>query len=70
MKKAYRASLLRFDAAGRPLFDEDGLLVVAPDAQGRQRVLDAGSASSSSHVRSASSRIAPSNSTARRLSRV
>jgi guanine deaminase len=42
MKKAYRASLLRFDADGRPLFDEDGLLVVAPDAQGRQRVVEAG----------------------------
>jgi len=43
MKKAYRASLLRFDESGRPLFDEDGLLVVGPDAQGRQRVLDVGS---------------------------
>ncbi|SIR05033.1 guanine deaminase [Pseudacidovorax sp. RU35E] len=43
MKKAYRASLLRFDDAGRPLFDTDGLLVVAPDAQGRDRVVDAGS---------------------------
>ena len=43
MKKAYRASLLRFDAAGLPQFDEDGLLVVGPDAAGRQRVLDAGS---------------------------
>jgi guanine deaminase len=43
MKKAYRASLLRFDGEGRALFDEDGLLVVGPDAQGRQRVLDAGS---------------------------
>ncbi|MGJ7580083.1 guanine deaminase [Variovorax sp. RHLX14] len=42
MKKAYRASLLRFDDEGRPLFDEDGLLVVAPDAEGRQRVLEAG----------------------------
>ncbi|XXQ55149.1 guanine deaminase [Xenophilus aerolatus] len=39
---AYRAALLRFDDAGRPLYDEDGLLVVAADAQGRQRVLDAG----------------------------
>ncbi|WP_295524530.1 guanine deaminase [uncultured Pseudacidovorax sp.] len=43
MKKAYRASLLRFDDAGRPLFDTDGLLVVAPDDQGRERVVDAGS---------------------------
>lgn len=42
MKKAYRASLLRFDDAGQALFDEDGLLVVGPDAQGRQRVQDAG----------------------------
>ena len=39
---AYRAALLRFDDAGQPLYDEDGLLVVAPDAQGRQRVRDAG----------------------------
>ena len=43
MKKAYRASLLRFDDAGLPVFDEDGLLVVGPDVSGRQRVLDAGS---------------------------
>ncbi|MDM0088710.1 MULTISPECIES: guanine deaminase [unclassified Variovorax] len=43
MKRAYRAALLRFDDHGRPLYDEDGLLVVAPDAQGRQRVLEAGS---------------------------
>jgi len=43
MKKAYRASLLRFDDAGLPVFDEDGLLVVGPDNAGRQRVLDAGS---------------------------
>jgi guanine deaminase len=40
--QAYRASLLRFDAAGQPVFDQDGLLVVGPDADGRQRVLDAG----------------------------
>src|SRR5690606_31814269 len=39
---AYRASLLRFDAAARPVYDEDGLLVVAADDGGRQRVLDAG----------------------------
>ena len=43
MKKAYRASLLRFDDAGLPVFDEDGLLVVAPDSTGRQRVVDVGS---------------------------
>jgi len=39
---AYRASLLRFEADGRPLFEEDGLLVVAADEAGRQRVLAAG----------------------------
>lgn len=43
MKKAYRASLLRFDDAGHAVFDTDGLLVVAPDDQGRERVVDAGS---------------------------
>ena len=42
MKKAYRASLLRFDGDGRALYDEDGLLVVSPDEQGRWRVVDAG----------------------------
>lgn len=42
MKRAYRAALLRFDDHGRPLYEEDGLLVVAPDDQGRQRVLEAG----------------------------
>jgi guanine deaminase len=42
MKKAYRASLLRFDGDGRALYDEDGLLVVAPDERGRWRVVDAG----------------------------
>ncbi len=42
MKNAYRASLLRFDDTGQALYDEDGLLVVEPDAQGRQRVLWAG----------------------------
>ena len=40
--KAYRASLLRFSPEGQALFDTDGLLVVGPDAAGRQRVLDAG----------------------------
>ncbi|WP_225781440.1 guanine deaminase [Xenophilus sp. Marseille-Q4582] len=43
MKKAYRAALLRFDDAGAPQFDQDGLLVTGADAQGRVRVLDAGS---------------------------
>jgi len=42
MKKAYRASLLRFDSAGQAVFDQDGLLVVGPDATGQERVLDAG----------------------------
>lgn len=43
--QAYRASLLRFDEAGAPLFDEDGLLVVGPGpsgATGCARVIDAG----------------------------
>jgi guanine deaminase len=39
---AYRASLLRFDSSGKPLFDEDGLLVVGPDPRGRQIVVAAG----------------------------
>ena len=43
MQKAYRASLLRFDSAGHAVFDADGLLVVGPDASGRQVVLEAGS---------------------------
>ncbi len=42
MQKAYRASLLRFDSAGHAIFDVDGLLVVGPDASGRQVVLDVG----------------------------
>lgn len=42
MKKAYRASLLRFDDAGQPVYDEDGMIVVGPDAAGRQRIEDAG----------------------------
>ena len=41
--KAYRARLLRFDdASGAPLYDEDGLLVIGPDAQGRAVVRAAG----------------------------
>ncbi|RYZ12758.1 MAG: guanine deaminase [Comamonadaceae bacterium] len=44
MKKAYRAALLRFDPHdGQAIYDTDGLLVVGPDAQGRQRVIEAGS---------------------------
>lgn len=41
--KIYRSALLRFDADGHPLYDSDGLLAVAPDAHGQQRVLAAGS---------------------------
>lgn len=41
--KAYRARLLRFnDASGQPLYDEDGLLVIGPDAQGSAVVRAAG----------------------------
>jgi guanine deaminase len=36
--KAYRAAILRFDDQHRAQYDEDGLLVVGPDAQGRQVV--------------------------------
>ena len=39
---AYRASLLRFDDHGQPLFDTDGLLVVGPGPQGWNVVIDAG----------------------------
>ena len=38
----YRSALLRFDDQGAPLYDEDGLLAMAPDAEGRQRVRAAG----------------------------
>lgn len=38
----YRAALLRFDAEGRPLYDEDGFLAVGPGADGVQRVVAAG----------------------------
>ncbi|MES2398400.1 MAG: guanine deaminase [Pseudomonadota bacterium] len=42
--KAYRASLLYFAAtSAQALFEEDGLLVVGPDAQGRQIVQALGS---------------------------
>jgi guanine deaminase len=41
--KAYRAALLRFDDTGRAVYDEDGLLVIGPDASGRQVVRAAGS---------------------------
>ncbi|RZL90132.1 MAG: guanine deaminase, partial [Variovorax sp.] len=41
--KAYRASILRFDDAGHAVFDEDGLLLIGPDANGRPVVRDVGS---------------------------
>lgn len=40
--QAYRASLLRFADDGSALYDEDGLLVVGPDATGRKVVRAAG----------------------------
>jgi guanine deaminase len=40
--KAFRAALLRFDDDGRPLYDEDGLLLVGPDAAGRPVIRAAG----------------------------
>jgi guanine deaminase len=36
--KAYRAGILRFADDGSALYDEDGLLVIGPDANGRQVV--------------------------------
>jgi guanine deaminase len=42
MKKAYRASLLSFDAQHQPRYERDGLLVTSPDEQGVQRVLALG----------------------------
>ena len=43
MIHAYRAALLRFADDRSALYEEDGLLVVGPDAAGRQVVLAAGS---------------------------
>jgi guanine deaminase len=40
--QVFRSALLRFADDGQALYDEDGLLAVAPDAQGRQRVVAAG----------------------------
>ncbi len=40
--RAFRAALLRFDDDGRAIHDEDGLLVVGPDAAGRSVVRAAG----------------------------
>ena len=42
--KALRAAILRFDDQGQPVHDADGALLIAPDAAGRQRVIDVGSA--------------------------
>jgi len=39
----YRSALLRFTEDGQAVYDEDGLLAIAPDAQGRARVQAAGS---------------------------
>src|SRR5690349_4161061 len=40
--QAYRAALLSFDDAGQARHEPDGLLVVGPDASGRQLVRAAG----------------------------
>ena len=40
--QVFRSALLRFADDGKALYDEDGLLAVAPDAHGRQRVVAAG----------------------------
>ena len=40
--QVFRSALLRFAEDGQAVYDEDGLLAVAPDAQGRQRVVAAG----------------------------
>lgn len=45
----YRSALLRFADDGSALYDEDGLLAIGPDAQGRLRVLAAGAWQALSH---------------------
>jgi guanine deaminase len=40
--KAYRARILSFDSPGHAVFEEDGLLVVGPDATGSQKVVAVG----------------------------
>ncbi|WP_440110436.1 guanine deaminase [Acidovorax sp. BL-A-41-H1] len=40
--RVYRSALLRFADDGTALYDQDGLLAVAPDAAGRERVVAAG----------------------------
>src|SRR4051794_19316048 len=44
--KAYRASILRFADDRCAIYDQDGMLVVGPDAQGRQVVRAVGAYSS------------------------
>ncbi len=46
----YRSALLRFADDGQALYDEDGLLAVAPGADGRERVVAAGSWQALSHT--------------------
>lgn len=46
---AHRAALLRFDAAGQPLWEADGLLLTAPDAHGVERVVASGAYSALAH---------------------
>ncbi|BEU95902.1 guanine deaminase [Acidovorax sp. DW039] len=41
--QVFRSALLRFADDGKALYDQDGLLAIAPDAAGRQRVVAAGS---------------------------
>ena len=40
--QAFRAALLRFADDGSALYDEDGLLVIGPDATGQKVVRAAG----------------------------
>ena len=42
--QALRASILRFDSAGQPLYEADGVLVMGPDGGGCQRIVDVGPA--------------------------
>ncbi|MDP3424531.1 MAG: guanine deaminase [Burkholderiaceae bacterium] len=46
---AYRAALLRFDDAGQPLWEADGLLLTAPDAHGVERVVASGAYTALAH---------------------
>ena len=41
--QVFRSALLRFDSLGQALYDEDGLLAIAPDTNGVERVVAAGS---------------------------